>query len=229
MFKFIQDLTMTPKELAFCYKELQAKEEKLVHEKALLYKEFLSLQSDVQAGGGAEIGADLDIKKVVEEKKSRIQNIIIEREAIVNDMEEIRIRMAQLIPKAAQKRLDEIREAESHSFTKKKRKIFRTFLLSVARAVVIKQDIEGGQSENYNFEFKFNSLGDRDKKFFINEIKRIRDEQVGNGELIAEAAELDDEKIKLEKAMKEGAFTQVDKLLKEVGVKVNKRRGGYSG
>ena len=58
-------------------------------------------------------------------------------------MAQIRTRMAQLIPKAAKKRLDEIRETESHSFTQKKRKIFRTFLLSVARAVVIKQDIDG--------------------------------------------------------------------------------------
>ena len=69
-------------------------------------------------------------------------------------MEEIRTRMAQLIPQAAKKRLDEIREAESHSFTKKKRKLFRTFLSAVARAVVIKQDIDGREGSNYNFEFR---------------------------------------------------------------------------
>ena len=223
MFKFIQDPTVTPKELAFCYKELQAKEEKLVNEKDVLYKEFLSLQRYVQTGAVSETATGHDIKNVIEEKKSRIKNIIIEREAILFDMEKIRNRMAQLIPKVAKKRLDEIKESESHAFTKKRRKIFRAFLSSVARAVVIKQDIDGRQGENFNFEFKFNSLGDRDKKFFIKEIKRIRDEQGSNGELIADSSESDDEKIELEKAMKEGPFAQVDKLLKEVGAKVMNR------
>jgi len=220
MFEFIQDSTVTPKQLAFCYKELQAKEEKLVNEKDLLYKEFLSLQRDLQAREVSETGKGSDIKKVIEEKKSSIKNIIIEREALISDMAQIRTRMAQLIPKAAKKRLDEIRDAESHSFTKKKRKIFRTFLLSVARTVVIKQDIDGRQGENYNFEFKFNSLGDRDKKFFINEIKRIRDEVVDNGESGEGSPDLNDEIKELEKAMKERPFVQVDKLLKEVGAKV---------
>jgi hypothetical protein len=223
MFNIIQDPTVTPKELAFCYRELQTKEEKLITEKKLFHEQLLSLQRNVREGEISEPESDSNIKKQIEQKKSRIKNIIIECEAILVDMEQIRTRMAHLIPQAAKKRLDEIREAESHSFTKKKRKIFRTFLLSVARAVVIKQDIDGRQGSNYNFEFKFNSLGDRDKKFFINEIKRIRDEAVDNGEIIAGANELDDEKIELEKAVKEGPFTQVDKLLKEVGAKVRNR------
>lgn len=223
MFNIIQDPTVTPKQLAFCFKELQAKVEKLVNEKNLLYEQFLSLQRDVRAGKISGPESDRDIKKQIEEKKSRIKNIIIECEAILVDMEEIRNRMAALIPEIAKKRLDEIREAESHSFTKKKRKMFRKFLSAVARVVVIKQDIDGREGSNYNFEFKFNSLGDRDKKFFINETKRIRDERVSNGESTAGAPELNDEITELEKAIKEVPFAQVDKLLNEVGAKVRKR------
>ncbi len=223
MFNIIQDPTVTPKQLAFYYKELQAKEEKLITEKKLFHEQLLSLQRDVQAGKISEPESDSNIKKQIEEKKSRIKNIIIECEAILVDMEEIRTRMAQLIPQAAKKRLDEIREAESHSFTKKKRKIFRTFLSAVARAVVIKQDIDGREGSNYNFEFKFNSLGERDKKFFINEIKRIRDEALDDGESGEGSPDLNDEIKELEKAIKERPFVQVDKLLKEVGAKVQNR------
>ena len=225
MFKFIQDPTVTPKELAFCYKELQAKEEKLLNEKKLFHEQLLSLQHDVQSGDVSETGAGVDIKKLIEEIHSKIKNIIVEHEAIADDMEEIKIRLATLIPEAAKKRLNEIRELESHSFAKKKGKLFREFLSTVAGAVVIKQNIDHREDSNYNFEFRFNKLSDKDKKFFINEIKRIRNDVVGKSEFIKEGShELNDEKIELEKAIKGEPFMSVNKLLKEVGAKVTKSK-----
>ena len=68
MFKFIQDPKLTPKELAFCYKELQNKEEKLINEKKLLYEQMLSLQGDIRAGKVPKPDTDSTIKKQIDEK-----------------------------------------------------------------------------------------------------------------------------------------------------------------
>ncbi len=218
MFKFIQDPTVTPKELAFCYKELQLKEKKLIIEKKSFYEKLLSLQHNAQTGVVSKAGKAGDKKRVIEELKVKIKNTILEIEVIVDEMEEMMARMAFLIPKFAQKRIDEIKKYESHTNAKNREKLFRKFLSTVAKAAILKQNINGKQGKNYNFEFKFGNLREEDKKFFLQEIEKIRDETMDNRELAGEdIPKLNDEKIELEKIIKGNPFTQVNKLLKEVG------------